>query len=414
MRCVLCAWRDAHCAFAAYAEGMATTPFTLAALATSAVPGIIVTGTRGHSSGSDGEFTSAVLETESGEVIVRVPTTPAAEVRQAAELLSIAALAEGARAQLPFAVPETLGMTRAGDTRAVVSTFLSGVPAMLEQIEADSDLLGEVADAIASVHSLPGGLVRAGGLPVRSAEEVRANAARLVQRAADTGMLPSTVRARWNDVLEAPQVWGFEPTVVHGAFAPELLLTNGSELTGVLGWHELSLGDPAADLHWLLLADPEVFDSTIARYTALRGVSGQQELAVRARFYHELEVAKWLLHGFESHDQGVVDDAVTMLDRLVDRLSLLGAPLPKQRVLTEHEVERMLDETPVVEYDSRSETAEFESLDEDREFFADSDFFGDEPPHGDIKRPVGHADARSGETEAEDNSAETQAEPEGR
>ena len=129
-------------------------------------------------------------------------------------------------------------------------------------------------------------------------------------------------------------------------------LTEGSELTGVLGWHELSLGDPAADLHWLLLADPEVFDSTIARYTALRGVAGQQELTIRARFYHELEIAKWLLHGFEAHDQHVVDDAVTMLDRLVDRLSLLGAPLPKPRVFSEQEVEQMLDETCLL-YTSR-------------------------------------------------------------
>ena len=38
----------------------------------------------------------------------------------------------------------------------------------------------------------------------------------------------------------------------------------------------------------------------------------------------------------------------------------------------------MLDETPVVEYDARSETAEFESLDEDREFFSDRDFASDE------------------------------------
>ena len=38
----------------------------------------------------------------------------------------------------------------------------------------------------------------------------------------------------------------------------------------------------------------------------------------------------------------------------------------------------MLDETPVIEYDARSETAEFESLDEDREFFSDRDFASDE------------------------------------
>lgn len=353
---------------------MATTPFTLAALATSAVPGLIVTGTRSHTSGSAGTFVSAVLETETGDVIVRVPTSPSAEVQQSAELLGIAALAEGARAHLPFAIPATLGITRARDTRAVVSTFLPGIPALMEQIESDPDLLHQVTETIAAIHGLPGGIVREGGLPVRDAQEVRANAERLVQRAADTGMLPSTVRARWNDVLDADSVWSFEPTVVHGALAPELLLVEENSVSGVLGWHELSLGDPASDLSWLLLAEPEVFDAVLAQYTALRGVAGQQELSVRARFAHELEVAKWLLHGFESHDQGVVDDAVTMLDRLVDRLGLIGAPLPKQRVLSEHEVEQMLDETPVDAFDARSETAELESLDEDRAFASGGDF----------------------------------------
>ena len=75
---------------------MATTPFTLAALATSAVPGLVVTGTRTHTMDGEGEFTAAVLTTETGDVIVRVPVSPAAEVKQSAELLSIAALAEGA------------------------------------------------------------------------------------------------------------------------------------------------------------------------------------------------------------------------------------------------------------------------------------------------------------------------------
>lgn len=356
---------------------MATTPFTLAALATSAVAGLIVTGARPHTSGSGGAFVSAVLDTQTGAVIVRVPSTPAAEIQQSAELLGVASLTEGARAQLPFALPATLGMTRARDTRAVVSTFLAGHPASMEEIESETDLLQGIAEAVAAIHSLPTATVLAGGLTVRDAEEVHMNASRLVQRAADTGMLPSTVRQRWQDVLDSPPVWSFEPTVVHGALAPENLLLEAGSLSGVLGWHELSLGDPAADLSWLLLTEPEVFESVLARYTVLRGVAGHHQLSIRARFYHELEVAKWLLHGFESHDQTIVDDAVKMFDHLVDRLSLIGSPIPKQRVLSEREVAQLLDETPVVSHDMRSETAEFESLDEDRAFLIHGDF--DEP-----------------------------------
>ena len=237
---------------------MASTPFTLAALATSAVPGLSVTGTRPHTAGSGGAFASAVLSTSEGDVIVRVPQSSSAEVQQSAELLALAALAEGARGGLPFAIPATLGMTRAGDTRAVVSTFLAGSPAAMQNVAGDSELLQGTAEAIAAIHGLPTGVVREGGLPTRSAEDVRAITERLVQRAADTGMLPATVRRRWQDVLDADAVWSFEPVPVHGSLAPESLLVDGSELRGVLGWSELSLGDPATDLGWLLDAASRV------------------------------------------------------------------------------------------------------------------------------------------------------------
>lgn len=372
---------------------MASTPFTLAALATSAVPGLRVTGTRPHTSGSGGSFDSAVLSTDQGDVIVRVPNEPSAEVQQSAEMLALAALEDGARSRLPFRVAATLGVTRAGDSRAVVSTFLSGDPASLERIEIEAPLRQGVAEAIAAIHELPTSIVRSGGLPTRSSEDVRALANRLVRRAAETGMLPATVRDRWNEVLEAEVVWSFEPTVIHGALAADLFLVEGETPTGVLGWSELALGDPAADLGWLLVADPEVFASVLARYTAIRGVGGTQELTTRARFYHELEVAKWLLHGFESHNQEVVNDAVTMLDQLVDRLGLLGAALPNHRILNEHEVEKMLDQTPEVTHDPRSETAEYESLDEDRAFGSEDDFLdraegqpGEQAPGADSSR----------------------------
>ena len=73
-------------------------------------------------------FTAAVLDTEQGEVLVRVPATPAAEVKQSAELLSLAALAEGACARLPFQVPATLGMTRAGALPPSSVAFFPGRP----------------------------------------------------------------------------------------------------------------------------------------------------------------------------------------------------------------------------------------------------------------------------------------------
>lgn len=353
---------------------MSNSPLTLAALATSAVPDLQVEGVRAHSAGGEGEYSSAVLSTPDGELIIRVPQSSTAEVRQSAELLALAAIAEGARSELPFEIPVAKGLTRAGDSRAVVTTFLPGNHISRQTLESDALLLQPIAEAIAAVHALPASLVQQAGLPVLTSEELRVQASRLVSRAAQTRLLPEVVLARWSELVDTRSLWDFAPTVIHGSFDVSQLLVSDERITGVLGWSELSVGDPAYDLAWLLDSGQEVLDSALARYSTIRGVGGMRELRARAGVYQQLAVAKWLLHGIEQHDQGVIDDAVAMLDRLVDRLSRGSSVLDSPVGLSEDEVKQLLEEVPEVAADPRSETAEFESLDEDRAFSIDRDF----------------------------------------
>lgn len=357
---------------------MASIPLTLAALATSAVPGLDVRGAREHHGDGGGQFESAVIISDEGEAIVRIPRTQSAEVQQSAELLGLAALTEGARSRLPFEVPLSLGMTRAGDTRAVVTTFLPGGRVDADDIEAEALLLQPIAESLAAIHELPHSIAHRGGLPIRSAEDVRLQAARLLDRADATRLLPRTIHEHWTSVLEDAEIWDFAPTIVHGSFGAEQLLVDEDRIVGVLGWSELSVGDPAADLAWLLAAGEEVLDAVLARYSLQRDAGHIRRFRARTSLYHELEIARWLLHGVDAHNQSITDDAVAMLDRLVDRMntasyrystqdSLAAAPL------SEAEVERLLDETPEVT-DQLSDTAAYEALDEDRVFRADTDF----------------------------------------
>jgi macrolide phosphotransferase len=86
----------------------------------------------------------------------------------------------------------------------------------------------------------------------------------------------------------------------------------------VLGWHGLSVGDPARDLFWLLGANHgEVVDTAFDAYNLARGSSDRQILQ-RATLYAELELAKWLLHGTDERDTEIVDDAVAMLHGRLD------------------------------------------------------------------------------------------------
>src|SRR5690606_22536902 len=70
--------------------------------------------------------------------------------------------------------------------------------------------------AFAALHALPPSVVRAVGLPVRSAETVRTQTRDVVDRASATGRLPAVLAHRWGDAIDDDRLWGFEPTVVLG------------------------------------------------------------------------------------------------------------------------------------------------------------------------------------------------------
>ncbi|WP_449281578.1 phosphotransferase [Leucobacter sp.] len=353
---------------------MASIPFTLAALATSAVPGLVVFGVRENL--DDESYAAAVVASEDEELLVRVPRSQAAEVQQSAEVLGLAALTEGPRSRLPFAVPRTLGMTRAGETRAVVFTMLEGARFTAEDLADDALLLQPIAEAIAAIHELPLNVAQQGGLPVRSAQDLRLRATRLIDRASATRLLPETVLQRWEQTVESAELWDFSPVMVHGSLDADQMRVEEDRVTAVLGWSELSLGDPAADLSWLLEAGSDVLDAVLARYAQLRNAGSLSHLRTRAALYHELEVARWLLHGVDSHDRSVVDDAIAMLDRMVGIAGPLGRALDSsapRAPMGEAEVSALLAETPEV-VDQLSDTAAYEALDEDRMFGVDTDF----------------------------------------
>lgn len=350
---------------------MTDSSLTLAALATSAVPGLLV-----HRSGrlvsTDGAFDQALLDTSEGPLVIRVPRTSDAEVRQSAEILGQTALSEGARATLPFTAPKVLGVTRANDTRAVVSTFVDGDRVPVQLIAETGMLLESLAEALAAIHSLPAPIVHHQGLPARQAAEVRAECGRIVERATQTRLLPETLRLRWRALLEATELWGFQPTVVHGGLDEEHVVVRDEQVYGVLGWAGLSLGDPAVDFAWIAEAGRGTLETALALYAKERGAPSTH-LLERALLWHELHLAERLLRGVETHDTELVDEATARLAHLVDRLPSLGSAAEPRTPLDEAGARDLLEQTPPVT-DLLSDTAAQEALDEDRVFTADSDF----------------------------------------
>lgn len=299
---------------------MARSHLTLAALATSAVPGLDVAGVAHFGASESGDYDAALLTGRDGRhFIIRAPRNVRAETEQSGDLVALRALSTGVRTRLPFSVSTFVGQAPLGNTRAFVYEFLYGAKVALGSMPAGPDsLAGSIGTAIAAIHSLPTSFVADAGLPVLTAGESLRAAVTVMDRAAATGLVPAALTARWEKAAEDAKLWQFQPTVIHGSLAATSFLSADESVTGVLGWQDLRVGDPARDLQWVISNDA-VADSVFDAYSRARGATDRQ-VRQRAMFYAELEVSKWLLHGTQTRSTEVVDDAVVMLTGLVDNI----------------------------------------------------------------------------------------------
>lgn len=299
---------------------MARSPLTLAASVTSALPRVGVVGVGALTEGTGGRYDSAVADLDDGRrVVVRVPTDSTVLPELAAQARALRALTPGVRGLLPFRAPELLGETGLGDSRAMVVDFLPGYRVDAAHLPAGRGAATSLGAALAALHALPLSIVRTEGLPVRTPQQVRTDTARLLERAEATRRVPDDLVRRWRRALQADELWRFESAVVlGGAGAASFVFEDVDgvpEVTGLLEWHGLSVGDPATDLQWLASA-PAAADDVYAAYVASSGRAPDGRARERARLYAELEFASWLIHGHENGRADVIDDAVALLETL--------------------------------------------------------------------------------------------------
>jgi aminoglycoside phosphotransferase (APT) family kinase protein len=297
--------------------------------------------------GAGGDFDCALLTDRGGRHwLVRVPRNERAEAEQSADLVALRALSAGVRTRLHFAVSAFAGQTPINGTRAIVYEFVYGTKTPLGAI--DVPKASSVGRAVAAIHALPTSFVADSGLPVLSSLECLRACVTVIDRAAATGLVPVALLSRWEAATEETRLWQFQPTVINGSLSADSLLFAGGDVTGVLGWQELRVGDPARDLSWLLGArDEAIPEVAFDAYNEVRGGVDRQ-VRQRAMLYSELELAKWLLHGTELRNQEIVDDAVGLLASLTDsvRRDVLN-PINPQTIPTMAvaDVEKMLAHT---------------------------------------------------------------------
>jgi len=323
---------------------MARSSLTLAALAVAAIPDLEVASAAALN--DDAEFDSAVIETkDERHLLIRVPRNRAAEDRLVKEIAAAQALTPGARARLSFAAPVLVGRARVAPTFAAVTEYPYGTAVPLAQIPIEPEGLGfAIGRAIGEIHALPSTVVTDAGLPVGGPNEARRAAESVLERVIATGLLPLAVRGRWETAIQDTDLWQFQSAVVGGGFDSSSFLSHGDVVLSVVGWQGLSIGDPASDLTWVS-QNERVADAVFSGYQSIAG-TGDRRLRHRAAFLSEIALGRWLLHGIETKDTDIVDDAVEMLTTLAERIhGDMSARIEQQTapVLTVDEVEDLLD-----------------------------------------------------------------------
>ncbi|GAA4396525.1 hypothetical protein GCM10023153_19600 [Ornithinibacter aureus] len=304
---------------------MDRSPAYLAALASAAVSGLDPVSVEALSSTPDQSFDVAFIQdTEHRRWVVRVPRSDVAGAEMDRTIALLALLGR----RLPFAVPAPKGFVALAEGgRAAVYPYLPGHNLDFAELPAGPGLAAELGRAIAALHNTDPAIYDEAGLPSYDADAYRSRRLAELDRAAETGRVPTTLLTRWEKALEDVTLWRFAPTATHGDLTGDQVLavfTDDSDAsTGTIraltGWEDAKVADPADDFAPLVAdASPEAVETVLEAYAHARVERPDTNLIVRARLVAELGLLGTLMTALSRKDAGAVEVLTTQLRRLDD------------------------------------------------------------------------------------------------
>lgn len=309
----------------------------LAARASAAVPGLELVSTTNI---SDERKTAALAtDSESRAWIIELPRTDDEEVETRERIPALRAMGDGLRARLPFGVPRIHGDANVKARTLTVAEWLPGFRTAADKVT--PSLAAAIGEAIAGLHAIPASALYDQGRPINTANESQRIAVGIVDRAAQTTLLPQSLLRRWEAAYEDRELWQFEPAICHGSLRLDDFLTEGDRVTAITGWRSLHVGDPARDVAWVTAPTMKDIAQPIeqAYRSALPG--SDRRLFQRARFWAELDIARWLLHGLDSGNDEITADATQLINQLHDRVGHdLDSALTEPITQTPHPLHR--------------------------------------------------------------------------
>lgn len=292
-------------------------------MASAGVPGLDPVSVEALPSVPEQDFDVAfVQDSEHRRWVVRAPRSEAATARMDLTVPLLQLLAR----RLPFSVPAPRGFVQLKDgSRAMIYPYLPGHNLDFEEMPAGAGPAAELGRALGALHNTDPRLFDEAGMPSYDTDSYRTRRLAELDRAAESGRVPTALLARWEHALEDVALWRFAPTPTHGDLTGDQVLAvfeddsdaSTGRIRGITGWEDAKVADPADDFAALVeQADPATLETVLEAYAHARVERPDPNLLVRARLVAELTVLAELMRADTRGDELAVEGLSTRLRRL--------------------------------------------------------------------------------------------------
>ena len=289
----------------------------LAALAADALPGLNFVRVQNLTRDDAAVAVELLTTDEDRLILLKSPLDSLANTDLGTEVRALQVLKN---VSLPFGISSYLGKTSPKAIRnALAFEYVPGTPADINRLKVDDGLVTSIGQAISAIHSIPASLVSDAGLPeYEPAERVRTLVAEF-DRAMDTGKVHPDLLERWQTALFDVNLFKYRPTVIHGYLRSDFLLVDGDQVVGVTEWGQLSIDDPAMDLAFFYNEGSiETAEALFLSYESF--TRADRNIRQRAQLHYELTYASFLLEALDRDDEAEIDEAVSAITWLHEKL----------------------------------------------------------------------------------------------
>lgn len=288
----------------------------LAALAAAAVPGMQIRQIRGDLVNVESGQWLRLVDAQGEQWLAWAPASSISGDTMVRYVQTLDVLVEATSlGLLPWMAPQIVGSVfREGGGEVFVSEYPGGGALTTSDLNSGGLLPASVGSALAALHELPVESYKAACRRYADESLTRQALRSLIKRHADA--IPSRLRSRWLDALDEDSLWGFDPVPLHGCLSAANVFAYDGAVVGMTRFDQAAVGDPAADLVWLMYYASDDFLNVFEESYAMNRTVADLHLLTRAQLLSEIETLRWYARGFAADDRSWREQGLSALKAL--------------------------------------------------------------------------------------------------